>query len=139
MTDSTSEQPLPDPAGDDAADARIDALGQALAMLKAGEAGGPTLAEIMRLVRLMENQPEHAMAKLRHSLHRWTDVPAPERMRRDALRRLGHTEATLGALPGSERDALEATIADDIRRRFGIARLPAVKMSRTGRVTPLSF
>lgn len=141
MTDGTPD-PIPARPGDACeTDACVDALGQALSLLKAAEAGGdgPSLAEIMRLVRLMENQPEHAMAKLRSSLDRWSDVPTPEKIRRAGLQKLGHTEASLRALPGPERDAVESAIAGEIRRHYGIAHLPAQRRSRPAPFAPYSF
>lgn len=137
MNDGTPDQNDHQSAQDRETDACVDALSQALSLLKAGdtENEGPSLAEILRMVRLMENQPEHAMAKLRHSLHRWTDVPTAEKIRRVSLQKLGHTEASLKALPTTERDAVESALADEIRRHYGIAHLPA---SRHPRPTPPS-
>lgn len=121
-------------------DACVDALGQALSMLKAAEVDdGPSLAEIMRLVRLMESQPDHAIARLRQSLDRWSDVPTPEKVRRVCLQARGHTEASLGALPAGERAALETALAEDIRRHFGVASPPPIRKLRPPPLSPFTL
>ena len=136
---------LPDPSPFDEnteMDTCVDALSEALSMLKAAETteGSPSLAEIMRLVRLMENQPEHAISKLRASLNRWVeDVPTPEKIRRAGLKRLGHSETSLKSLGGAERDAIESAIADEIRRHYGIAHLPTQRRSRPSPFSPHAF
>jgi hypothetical protein len=139
MTDGT-----PDSASEgerSTTDVCVDALTETLSMLKAAEGrdGEPSLAEIMRLVRLMESQPEHAMEKLRASLNRWREAPTPEKIRRARLQKLGHTENSLKVLSPSERDAVENTIAEEIRRHFGIARLPVQRPMRPPPLSPFTL
>lgn len=137
MTDGTPDFASASEGERSATDVCVDALTETLSMLRAaeGRAGEPSLAEIMRLVRLMESQPEYAMEKLRTSLHRWQEAPTPEKIRRARLQKLGHTENSLKNLSSSERDTVENAIAEEIRHHFGIARLP---VQRPVRPPPLS-
>lgn len=115
-------------SGDDAC---VDALRDALSMLKTAESGNsPSLAEILRLVRLMESQPNHAMEKLKSILHNWTEMPTAEKIRYTFLQKLGHTEESLRKLASNERDALEAAVAMEIRRHFGIGHIPMPQTAR---------
>lgn len=141
MTDGTPDSVPDSEDGRSTTDVCVDALTETLSMLKAAESreGEPSLAEIMRLVRLMENQPEYAMEKLRTSLHRWREAPTPEKIRRARLQKFGHTESSLKALSPSERDAVEAAIAEEIRRYFGIARLPVQRPMRPPPLSPFTF
>ncbi|PZU25091.1 MAG: hypothetical protein DI589_02595 [Shinella sp.] len=138
MTDGTPDSVSPDEGERSTTDVCVDALTETLSMLKAAEnrPGEPSLAEIMRLVRLMESQPEYAMERLRTSLHRWQEAPTPEKIRRARLQKLGHTENSLKTLSASERDTVENTIAEEIRRHFGIARLPAQRPMRPPPLSP---
>lgn len=109
---------------------RVEAIAEALAALRTADADGPALAEILRLVRLMENQPELAAGRLRAAVARLKGVPMAEKIRLDSLLRLGQTEAGLARLGAAERGIVEAEIAADIRRHFGIGFLPAPRQSR---------
>lgn len=113
-------------------DARsMDAITEALSALKSSDAlDGPSLAEVLRLVRLMESQPEQATERLKAALARFQAMPTPEKLRRDSLMRLGQSEAALARLPAAERDRIESEVAADIRRHFGIGFLPAPRQSR---------
>ena len=109
----------------------MDVIAEALSALKSSEAAdGPTLAEVLRLVRLMESQPEQATERLKAALARFQAMPTPEKLRRDSLMRLGQSEAALARLPAAERDRIESEVAADIRRHFGIGFLPASRQSR---------
>lgn len=109
----------------------VDVIAETLSALKSTDAvDGPSLAEVLRLVRLMENQPEQATERLRAALARFQSMPTPEKVRRDSLMRLGQSEAALARLPAAERDRIENEVAADIRRHFGIGFLPAPRHSR---------
>lgn len=107
-------------------DGCVDALRSALSMLKSCEGeNNPSLAEIMRLVRVMDSQPEHAIHRLKEALRHEAETPAPEKIRAGALIRLGHTETSLSLLSSAERTAVETAVAEEIRLHHGLAGMSA--------------
>ncbi len=108
------------------ADGCVNALHSALTMLKSCEGeNSPSLAEIMRLVRVMDSQPEHAMNRLKEALRHEAETPSPEKIRSGALIRLGHTETSLTLLSSAERAAFETAVAEELRLHDDLAGLPA--------------